>query len=57
METTAAPKRSKRDGRYTFSDMEKVCGCGHTLGVHTADAPHECLECDCETFRPARKGR
>jgi hypothetical protein len=41
--------------------MDRVCQCGHGLGEHAADAPHECLKPHddrslCLRFRP-RPGR
>jgi hypothetical protein len=49
------------NGRYIYSgDWERLCVCGHTLGVHTAEAPQACgtygtglLDCDCRQFKPA----
>lgn len=35
--------RDKRDGRYTFDGKwDRLCVCGHELGVHYGAAPHEC---------------
>lgn len=58
----AALEKRDREGRYTFSDMDRMCRCGHTLGQHLAarvrDAGkmrQDCLECDCEVFKPARE--
>jgi hypothetical protein len=34
-------KRDRSDGRYTFT-KDAMCACGHSLGIHTAEAPHEC---------------
>lgn len=61
--------RHRSTGRYSFDgDMSKLCVCGHTLGIHAAEAPHECFNqdaglegatgepCDCMKFRlPRRK--
>jgi len=63
----------ERDGRYTYSPrMERLCVCGHALGVHTSERvkttegtmqPCICHEfsdeghCDCECFKPERKGK
>ena len=51
------------EGRYTYENRwERLCTCGHTLGNHTAVAPHTCIEgdfsavsCSCAKFRPSRK--
>jgi hypothetical protein len=63
-------KRNRRNGQYTFEgDFDRLCTCGHTLGVHTAEAPHECIngdvdlegatgeQCDCAKFKPSKKGK
>ena len=53
------------DGRYTFSDLDRLCRCGHTLGAHGAIGARgcmadECFEpesdvpCDCAKFKPKR---
>ncbi|HYE90076.1 MAG TPA: hypothetical protein VEA38_03605 [Terriglobales bacterium] len=57
--------RDAQTGRYGFEGQwDRLCVCGHRLGVHTADAPHECMvrdfdktaaPCDCMKFRPSRK--
>jgi hypothetical protein len=56
-----------QDGKYTFDgNLERLCVCGHELGNHSGEAPHDCLcptfsirdprraACNCEKFRPAR---
>lgn len=56
------------DGRYTFDgNLERLCVCGHTLGVHSGGAPHDCLaysdrkhpehdpDCRCPKFRLSRR--
>ena len=57
--------RDSRNGRYTYSDLTRVCRCGHPYGDHLAAAPHGCLAgelghgpCPCLEFRPrpARRG-
>lgn len=57
-------KRARKSGRYTFSKLAQRCTCGHTLGCHTSEAPHECIvhecapgekPCKCEHFTPAGK--
>lgn len=68
METSKAQNRERWSGRYSFDgDMTRLCACGHTLGNHAAEAPHECFcptfgkadpnyaECNCQKFRPQRK--
>jgi hypothetical protein len=59
--------RTPEDGRYTYSKLDRVCTCGHTLGVHTAArsrGSQPCLAydegvaeepCDCDCFTPARR--
>lgn len=47
-------------GRYSYSNMELLCKCGHKLGAHTAEYPHDCCYgenpeeykqvCDCNGF-------
>ncbi len=67
--SAVAPRsREKQSGRYGFEGgLERVCVCGHTLGAHTAAAPHECgtvdprvhpeaVGCECRRFRPSRAG-
>jgi len=55
-----------RDGRYA-DRLARVCVCGHTKGVHTAERAivdgkpcQPCVDadepCDCETYKRARKG-
>jgi hypothetical protein len=56
--------RERKTGRYGFEGQrDRLCVCGHTLGQHTAEAPHSCIvgdfeekgcETDCERFRPAK---
>jgi hypothetical protein len=55
--TTNQP-RNKRNGKYTFAQLDALCACGHPLGQHTAEAPHECIAgdfghgpCNCEKFK------
>lgn len=50
--------RDKATGRYADTKFDKLCVCGHRLGVHTADkAGHvqPCGDCDCECFVKATK--
>ena len=59
------PERARyRDGRYGYAgDQERLCVCGHKLGVHTGEAPHDCLGpdlhggCDCPRFKLAKPSR
>ena len=69
--TLSEPHRDRRNGQYTFDgDWARLCVCGHTLGVHGGEAPHDCLAgtnclndphpgvfCDCQKFRPAKPRR
>ena len=50
------PQTRERNGRYGYiGKLDRLCVCGHRLGDHTADAPHECLgDCLCERFRPKK---
>ena len=53
------------DGRYAFDgNWDRLCTCGHTLGIHYADPPQACMNaqksaggtgepCDCKKFVPA----
>ena len=52
------------DGRYSYQGRwNRRCTCGHTLGHHTAAAPHSCIEadygdaahCECIKFRKAAR--
>lgn len=36
--------RNKQTGQYSFStDFDRMCTCGHKLGVHTGEPPHSCM--------------
>jgi len=65
---TKAQNRERSTGRYSFDgDLDRLCVCGHPLGLHMGEAPHDCAvstfsdidpnkaECDCPRFRPARR--
>lgn len=40
----ASQARERATGRFSFEgDWGRKCVCGHELGVHTAEAPHECM--------------
>jgi hypothetical protein len=49
------------DGRWE-AGFDRLCVCGHRLGLHTAARPHTCIasdfdpaiECACERFRRSR---
>lgn len=52
-----------KKGKYSYSNMELLCKCGHKLGRHTAEYPHDCCygdgdednydqTCDCKLFIP-----
>ncbi len=62
--------RHHSNGQFAYSgDMERMCVCGHKLGVHAAVGPHDCFAgtncpddpnppgvfCDCQKFRPSRR--
>lgn len=56
--------REANTGKYTFDgDMDRLCVCGHRLGIHTLDRkringkPRQPCDngCKCECFKPARK--
>lgn len=65
------PTRDTQTGQFGFHDRwERICVCGHQLGTHTAEAPHECMNedrnipapyagtgehCDCKKFRVPRR--
>ncbi len=38
--------RSREDDGRFQAGFDRVCVCGHTLGVHTAARPHECIAHD-----------
>lgn len=39
--------RNRHNGQFAYSsDFDRLCRCGHTLGVHTGEAPHECINED-----------
>jgi hypothetical protein len=41
--TNDKPKRDQQ-GRYDYkNDWDRLCVCGHTLGVHCAGSPADCL--------------
>lgn len=57
--------RDKANGQYTHSKLDVLCRCGHTLGVHLAESPRECLNsdtgdgtpCDCIDYKKAKVKR
>ena len=61
MDTTR--NRTKRTGQYTYTGgFDRLCRCGHTLGVHTADrakidgVTHQpCGNCECQCFKPTKE--
>lgn len=66
VDSTIAAARRPREratGRYGFVNRwDRLCQCGHKLGDHTAQAPHDCIAvdfghgpCGCERFRPAKR--
>lgn len=59
--------RNRHTGQYSYEGQwDRLCRCGHTLGVHAGEAPHPCFNgdsgmegatgepCDCPRFRPAK---
>lgn len=45
--STGGQNRDQDTGRFTFEGKwSRLCKCGHELGVHTAAAPHECMNAD-----------
>lgn len=47
-------------GRYTWEDLNRLCVCGHRLGVHTAakyKSEQPCLDCMCKSYKPTRKSK
>jgi len=58
---TTTPRET--DGRYALRGFDRLCKCGHTLGHHTAERPHVCIEgdfgtpCDCEKFKAAKAAK
>jgi len=60
--------REEDTGRFAYhGGWDRLCICGHTLGVHSAAKTkdyHPCFnndygedgeDCDCEKFKPAKK--
>lgn len=44
---TKNQSREDETGQYGFDgNWGRKCVCGHELGVHTAQAPHECMNND-----------
>jgi len=40
----AVDRKRETDGKYAFDgNLDRVCVCGHTLGVHSAGSPADCL--------------
>lgn len=60
--TNSAHSNRNADGKYTYSKLDLVCVCGHTLGQHSAERvkgqqPCFCEDgdgCACESFKRAR---
>lgn len=52
------PKRED-DGRFAYSNLDRVCTCGHRLGEHAAvGARPPCFEdCTCKRFEPTQASR
>ncbi len=53
----AALTRDAR-GRFDVRNFDTLCVCGHTLGVHLAAKPRDCMECEgaylCDGFVKSR---
>lgn len=56
-------KNRDRKGKYSYSNMSIFCSCGHTLGRHTAEYPHDCCygegdgysqTCECKGFEKSK---
>lgn len=60
--------RDQTSGEYAFDGrFDRMCVCGHALGVHTAggfdclagtncmDDPHPGKHCDCQKFHQSRR--
>lgn len=50
------------DGKYTYTNFDLMCVCGHRLGLHLAEKPRACgtngigtFDCPCLDFRKSRK--
>lgn len=41
MEKKPNLNRDKK-GKYSYSNFDLICTCGHRLGSHTAEYPHDC---------------
>jgi hypothetical protein len=60
---TPADLMAREDNGRFAAGFERLCTCGHTLGVHAAANPRSCfagdfdptVDCDCERFRAARR--
>ena len=53
--------RSKATGRYGYDgNFDRLCVCGHRLGVHTSESPHiiddiiDGIRVSCVGFKPRR---
>lgn len=45
--------RNRNNGQYSYtSGFDRLCKCGHTLGTHTGEAPHECINEDVGNGEP-----
>lgn len=44
MSTAAKARKREHDGRYAFDgDLTRLCVCRHSLAVHSAGSPADCL--------------
>lgn len=61
---TRTENRNRSTGRYSYTgNFDRLCKCGHRLGIHAGEPPHDCFNedkagggtgepCDCKEFRP-----
>lgn len=63
--------RNDSNGQFGFvGQWDRLCVCGHPLGTHTGQPPHECVNedthipapyagtgepCDCKKFRASKR--
>lgn len=63
---TKKTRKRETDGKYAHEgNWDRLCVCGHTLGMHAAGSPADCLfysfpenhgdPCRCPKFRLSRK--
>lgn len=57
--------RNTNSGKYTYTNLDLMCKCGHKLGTHTGEYPHDCCygekpeeykqTCNCDGFIKNKK--